>query len=62
MNATINSVKITIKYFTNSGVDKESIKELLGYYKKELLKALPLFISGLFIFKIIRLIVVLIIL
>ena len=34
MNATINSVKITIKYFTNSGVDKESIKELLGYYKK----------------------------
>lgn len=61
MNATINSVKITNKYMLQNDVDKTSIKELIRYYKKELLKALPLFLAWLFLFKIIRLILVLVI-
>ena len=50
------NLKLKNEMFILNQKIKESIKELLGYYKKELLKALPLFISGLFIFKIIRLI------
>jgi len=61
MNATINSVKITSKYMLQNNVDKTSVKGLIRYYKKELLKALPLFLTWLFIFKIIRLILVLVI-
>jgi len=61
MNATINSVKITSKYMLKNNIDKDNIKELIKYYKKELLKTLPLFITFLFIFKIIRLILVLVI-
>ena len=61
MNATINSVKITSKYMLRSSVEKNSVQELIKYYKKELLKALPLFITWLFAFKIIRFILVLVI-
>ena len=61
MNATINSVKITSNYMIQNNVDKTSAKGLIKYYKKELLKALPLFLTYLFIFKIIRLILVLVI-
>lgn len=61
MDATINSVKITNRYMLKNGADKASIKELIKYYKKELLKVLPLFITWLFLFKIIRLIIVLVI-
>ena len=61
INATINSVKITSKYMLQNGANKDKVKELNLYYKKELLKSLPLFISYLFIFKIIRLMIVFII-
>lgn len=61
MNATINSVKITSKYMLQNNVDKTSVKGLIRYYKKELLKALPLFLTWLFIFKILRIILVLVI-
>lgn len=61
MNATINSVKITSNYMLQNNVDKQNIKELIGYYKRELLKTLPLFITYLFVFKIGRLILVLVI-
>ena len=61
MNATINSVKITSKYLLKNNVDKSSVKELIKYYKKELLKTLPLFLAWLYVFKIIRLILVLVI-
>ena len=57
MDATINSVKITTKYMLNSGVKKEEVKDLALFYKKELLKTMPLFILMLFGFKIIRLII-----
>lgn len=61
MNATIKSVKITSEYMLKNNVNKEKIKELIIYYKKELLKALPLFLTWLFLFKIMRLILVLVI-
>ena len=61
MNATINSVKITSKYMLQNNVPKDDIKELIKYYKKELLKELPLFLILLFVFKVIRLVVVLVI-
>lgn len=61
MNATINSVKIASSYMLQNGVAKEQIKELIKYYKKELLKTLPIFLIWLFIFRIIRLILVLVI-
>jgi len=61
MNATINSVKITSKYMLVNGANKSEVKELIKYYKKELLKALPLFLMWLFLFKIIRLILILVI-
>lgn len=61
MNATINSVKLTIKYMLINKIDNMQIKELVGFYKKELLKTLPLFIISLFISKIARLIIVILI-
>lgn len=61
INATVNSVKITSKYMSQSGISKDKVKGLFRYYKRELLKALPLFISYLFVFRIIRLILILVI-
>lgn len=55
MNATINSVIITAKYMLQNNVEKEKIKNLVLYYKKELLKSMPIFIFYLFVFKIVRL-------
>lgn len=61
MNATINSVKITSKYMLQNNVAKEDVRKLVVCYKKELLKTLPIFLIWLFIFRIIRLILVLVI-
>jgi len=61
MDATINSVKITTKYMLKNNVDKVKVKELFKFYKKELLKTLPLFLLWVFLFKIIRLIIVILI-
>ena len=61
MNATIGSVKIASQYMLQNNVAKKNVNELIRYYKKELLKALPLFLIWLYMFKIIRLILVLII-
>lgn len=61
MDATIKSVKIVAKYLLGNGVQKRKVRDLVYYYKKELLKALPLFIFSLFITKIARLIIVLLI-
>ena len=61
MDATIKSVKITAKYLQNNGVEKEKIIELIKYYKGKLLKTMPLFVLGLYITKIARLMIVLVI-
>ncbi len=61
MDATIKSVKITSKYLQNNGVKKDKIIEVVKYYKKELLKTIPLFVLSLYITKIARLIIVLVI-
>lgn len=59
MNATINSVKIVIRYLLNKGIEKGQVLNLINYYKIELLKSLPFYIFSLFTFKIIRLVVIL---
>lgn len=61
MDATINSVKIVTKYLLSAKIEKEKIINLTKYYKKELIKALPLFLLSLYITKIARLIIVLLI-
>ena len=61
MDATINSVKIVTKYLLSAKIEKEKIIKLTKYYKKELIKALPLFVLSLYITKIARLIIVLLI-
>lgn len=61
MDATIKSVKITSKYLQNNGVEKDKIIDLVKYYKKQLLKTVPLFVLSLYITKIARLMIVLVI-
>lgn len=61
MDATINSVKITTIYMLTNNIDKTQVIELFKFYKKELLKTLPLFLLWVFLFKIIRLILVMLI-
>ena len=61
MNATINSVKIACKYLLINNSKKEDVILLQKYYKKELLKTLPLFITYLYFWKTIRFIVAIII-
>ena len=61
LNATVNSVKLVSKYLSQNKVEKNKIIELQKYYKKELLKTLPGFITYLFAFKIIRLVIAMII-
>lgn len=61
MDATIKSVKLTIRYLLENGVEKYEVVDLVKYYKKELLKMLPLFILSLYITKIARLMIVLVI-
>lgn len=61
MDATIKSVKITAKHLQNNGVEKKKIIDLIMYYKGKLLKTMPLFVLGLYITKIARLMIVLVI-
>ena len=58
LDAVINSVKIVTKYLFRNNVDKVEIEKLQKYYKKEIIKTLPLFILWLFLFKIIRLMII----
>lgn len=58
LDAVINSVKIVTKYLFRNNVDKVEIEKLQKYYKKEIIKNLPLFILWLFLFKIIRLMII----
>lgn len=61
MHAIINSVKVTVRYMLKNKVNKESIKQVVKFYKNKMLKTIPLFIISLFIFKIIRLFIILVI-
>ena len=61
MNATINSVKITARYMIKNNVQKESVKDLIGFYKGKLLKTLPIFLLWLFLFKVLRLVLAIVI-
>lgn len=61
MDATIKSVKITVRYLLNNEVEKGQVVHLVKYYKKQLLKTLPLFILSIYITKIARLMIILVI-
>ncbi len=61
MNATINSVKITARYMIKNNVQKEPVKDLIGFYKRKLLKTLPIFLLWLFLFKVLRLVLAIVI-
>lgn len=61
MNATINSVKITARYMIKNNVQKESVKDLVNFYKRKLLKTLPIFLLWLFLFKVLRLVLAIVI-
>ena len=58
LDAVINSVKIVTRYLFKNNVDKVKTQNLQKYYKKEIMKTLPVFILWLFLFKIIRLMII----
>ncbi len=59
LNAIIGSFQLTNKYLLNKKTKEERIK-LFRYYKSKIIITLPLFVIGLFAFKILRFILVII--
>ena len=59
INATINSVKIIAKYLIQKNIAKTEVKDMVCYYRKKLLSNLLLFMTNLYIFKILRLVILL---
>lgn len=58
LDAVINSVKIVSKFLIKNGVKKQNITDLFVFYRKEILKTLPIFILWLLAFKILRIMII----
>lgn len=61
LDAIIHSVKIVAKYLTKNDVKKQDIVDLVSFYKKEILKTLPMFVLWLLAFKILRIMIAIVI-
>lgn len=61
LDAVIHSVKIVAKYLTKNDVKKQDIVDLVSFYKKEILKTLPVFVLWLLAFKILRIMIAIVI-
>ncbi len=54
LNATVNSIKIVARYLLSNKINRKEVKSIVSYYKKELFKTTPLFVLSLYLFKFIR--------
>lgn len=61
LDAVIHSVKIVAKYLTKNDVKKQDIVDVVSFYKKEILKTLPMFVLWLLAFKILRIMIAIVI-